>query len=661
MKNTLAVVMLLTCAAAYAQKPPIKFGDIPMADMTMKVYAADTSAAAAVLCDFGTSSLEYSEHDGFQVIFERLRRVKILTKDGLAHAEFTIPLYHNNRGDEETISGLKVVTYNLENGKIVETKAKNDSFFKEKFDQNINFMKIAAVGVREGSIIEITYKVRSDFTFNFQDWAFQSTIPTRWSEYRAKIPEYYDYQKYMQGYVALTIAEQVPANGNIILRSTSPTSQNGRIDYRRDDYRWVAQDVPAFIEEPFTANTSDYISKINFELASIQIPGNSFEQVMGTWQGISTSFWERYNGEINALGMKDNVEAITAGAANDEEKAAKIFSYVRNAIEWDGTKTKYTSNGPRKTLEDKKGNSAEINILLACLLDKAGIRTKPVLISTRDNGFVRETIPVSSQLNYVICLATLGTKEVLLDATDRMLPFGVLPERCLNGSGLVIGKDDFKWVSLQTAVKSRTTFKAEVKLTEDGQITGVLKVDKIGYASARARTSYITRGEAEYLKDFTKKYQHWTISKSEFENTKDINQPFKEVHQVSVNEHATLGGDALYLNPFVIAREVENPFKLADRKYPVDFASPFEELYITQIVMPEGYKIEELPPSKVIALPEGAGRYVYNMNATGTTITLTSGLTINRSLFSQDQYPALREFYNQVIAKQAEQVVLKKK
>ena len=32
-----------------------------------------------------------------------------------------------------------------------------------------------------------------------------------------------------------------------------------------------------------------------------------------------------------------------------------------------------------------------------------------------------------------------------------------------------------------------------------------------------------------------------------------------------------------------------------------------------------------------------------------------------RSIFDQTEYPNLREFYNQVVAKQAEQIVLKKK
>jgi hypothetical protein len=36
-------------------------------------------------------------------------------------------------------------------------------------------------------------------------------------------------------------------------------------------------------------------------------------------------------------------------------------------------------------------------------------------------------------------------------------------------------------------------------------------------------------------------------------------------------------------------------------------------------------------------------------------------LQVNKSLFMQEEYPDLREFYSLVVAKQAEQIVLKKK
>jgi hypothetical protein len=637
-----------------------------MEDMKMTVYPLDSGASAVVLADFGMSSLNYNQTAGFQIDFERIRRVKILNKEGLKHAEFTIALWRDaNNGAEEKLSGLKLVTYNLENGKVVETKVKSDSFFKEKYDKNLTLTKCAWTNVKEGSVIEITYKVKSDFVMNFQDWEFQSEIPVRWSEYRARIPEYFNYQKYMQGYIGLDINDNVTRAGSFVLQSerannVSRLSQE-TVEYSEENFRWAAKNVPAFKEEPFITTSSNYISKINFELAFTRFPNQGTKNYMGTWEDINRSYWDVVKTEINSnAGLKDDVVLVTAGATSDEQKVAMIFDHVRSSVLWDENKRRYPELSPRKAMDIKKGSSADINILLACMLDKAGIAVSPVLLSTRDHGFVREAIPVSTQFNYVVVLAKIGTKSVLLDATDRLLPIGVLPERCLNGNGLVVSSGEPTWVSLQPTVKSRTVYNANVVLAGTGEVKGTLKVDKTGYASARARRKYHSKGEGEYLKEITQD-PVWTFSNGALENVDDINLPFKERYEIAANEAGMASATTIYFNPFITSRANENPFKSEKREYPVDFGNQFEELYVAKIALPEGYVVDELPPSKMLMLPEGAARYTYSLTQQGDVLNFTSSLTINRSIFSQDVYPNLREFYNQVVAKQAEQIVLKKK
>ncbi|MEY4930066.1 MAG: hypothetical protein RI909_790, partial [Bacteroidota bacterium] len=118
---------------------------------------------------------------------------------------------------------------------------------------------------------------------------------------------------------------------------------------------------------------------------------------------------------------------------------------------------------------------------------------------------------------------------------------------------------------------------------------------------------------------------------------------------------------ALYFNPLLLHRIENNPFKLESREYPVDYSSPFERIYMSRISIPEGYVEEEIPQAKVIALPANAGRFTYSITQAGNLINIVNSFQINKSIFSQAEYPNLREFYNQVVAKQTEQIVLKKK
>jgi hypothetical protein len=658
---------------ASAQKPPIKFGDVPMENLTMKSYPKDTSASAVVLADYGESTIFYQQNVGFSLSFERIKRIKILKKDGLEWANLTIALYKSGNTDEK-LTGLKGITYNLENGKVVESKLKNDGIFKENYDANTDLMKVTCPNVREGSVVEISYKVNSEFLSNFQDWDFQTSIPIILSEYRARIPDFFHYDKYMQGYVSLTVADESMAPASIVINgfersggglrsSVQSEATSDKIDFREARYRWVATEVPAFRPEPFMTSLSNYVSRINFELSFVQFPNQPMKRYMGSWKDINDTFSDNpdFGGEVTGNGfLKKTVEEVTAGVATDEEKIVAISNYVKQNMLWDGNQRRYPVSPLRKVFESKKGNSAEINLLLASMLEKANISVRPVLLSTRDHGFLREGIPVSTQFNYVICVAKVKDKAFLLDGTEKLLPSGMLPERCLNGLGLAISKEGFEWVPLNPKFKTRVVTSADLTLSTNGELAGKLKIDGNGYAALRKRKKYLLDGEKEYLKNFIGSHL-WEIKTSEIQNAKDIQNNFIETHDLVVNENMTSAGEIIYLDPFISNAIRANPFKSEQREYPVDFGSPSEETFLFKLTLPENYSVDEIPKSKVMILPENGAKYIYNVVQNGNQVSITSMFQINKSLFSQTEYPHLREFYNQMMAKQAEQIVLRRK
>ena len=294
------------------------------------------------------------------------------------------------------------------------------------------------------------------------------------------------------------------------------------------------------------------------------------------------------------------------------------------------------------------------------MLDKAGFSVDMIALSTRDHGFIRQAYPMRKQLNYVICAVRLEDKTLLLDATEKYLPMDILPERCLNGQGLVVSKLNRGWIDVVSNAKSKTSITAEMMLTDKGDLKGKLQYSRDGYDAYDMRKSYHKDGEEAYLKDFLGT-KTWQVDKSEFQNMKDLKVQAKEIHEVVIPEHASTTGNVIYINPFLEGNMSENPFKLEKREYPVDYGTKQENVYMAKITVPEGYQVDELPPSKIFMMPGNSAKYMYSMNLIGNTITLTSNLQINKSLFIQDEYPNLREFYNQVVAKQAEQIVLKKK
>jgi hypothetical protein len=247
---------------------------------------------------------------------------------------------------------------------------------------------------------------------------------------------------------------------------------------------------------------------------------------------------------------------------------------------------------------------------------------------------------------------------MVLDATDRLLPMGVLPERCLNGRGYIISKENPGWVSL-SAPKSKVGVSVDMKMDSEAKISGALKIYRDGYAARSMRNQYFSKGEEEYVKNFQsgKSYQ---LENPVFMNMDKVHEQAVENYDFVWDENVGAPG-TVFLSPLIYLRETENPFKLEDRKYPVDFGSPFERSYTLKFSIPDNYQVDELPESKVFMLPEGGGRYMYNATVIGNNISITSIFSINRNLYSQVEYANLREFFSVVVAKQAEQIVLKKK
>lgn len=653
-----------------AQRAPVKFGDLSPADFATASGAPD-SAHAVVLVDFGESRIDYESSDGFYLMFERTRRIRILKKDGYEWGNLTIALFREG-SVKESLMGLKAVTYNMEGGQVVETKLKNDAVFEEDADQNLRLVKIAMPNVKVGSIIEFNYKIKSPFIYNFQDWTFQSRIPVRWSEYRTHIPHFFGFTKMMQGYLDLHIdehsREQKAFNHKSFENDAGVGGSNGvniqqqRVDYTDNIDRWVVKDAPAFIEERFMTTTEDYVAKVNFELSSIQMPGQFLKTFNDSWEKLNNNYLKdpAFGGVISGSGFLDEyVKEATEATEDEAGRVQAVYSKVRGMLLWDGQRRKFSEQNLKKVVESKKGSSAEINLMLVNMLRRAGLKANPVLLSTRDHGFVRTESPVSSQFNYVIAAVTVKEKIVLLDATERSLPIHVLPERCLNGDGFMVSEEGYQWIDI-TPVRSRSGASGQLTLSEAGLLTGKVQLSNDGYFGQERRLKYAKHGEDKYVEDLSKEHG-WVVSSRGVENIEKVQEPVKELYDVEFHQTAQKSGDRIYLNPVIVERVERNPFTLETRKYPVDFASPREWIVMMRISIPTGWEIEELPQPRAIVMSGNGAKFSYSLSQSAGTILLTSQLMINKTQFSQEEYPQLREFYAQVVSKHAESIVLKQK
>jgi hypothetical protein len=676
LKYALLCVLITTfCFSITAQDAPIKFGKIDIADLQMKVYPKDTSAEAVVLGDIGRAYFTYTDSEGFQVVYERIRRVKILKKSGYDWATVKVPLFisKNNKGKED-LYDLKGFTYNVENGQIIKEKLEKESIFLDKQDDNHSNKRFTFPKIKEGSIIEYSYKIKSDFFYNFRDWTFQSSIPVVWSEFSATVPDYFSYRQLMQGYEPLAVNELQNGQFSLTLTQagsfdersgsrTPPSSEN--ISTVAKNFRWAMKDIPAIREEPFMTTINDYVSKIEFELSSTQFPGSGFKSYANGWESLNARLLENesFGGQLNrASFLKDMVTLIKVNSKDSLQQISMAYNLIKKSMTWNDAKTFYIDSNLKKALEAKTGNVADINMLLVVLLRELGYDANPVILSTRDNGRISDNTVLLSKFNYVIAQVGLGGKDLFLDATASQTPVGILPIRCLNGQGRLISKNSPRWIKLKSTSKLSETIMSNFTLNADGNAKGDLSVAHLGYSNINERKKYQKDGKDKYVEAYKKDNANWKIEKTEIQNVDDITVPFVAKHDLTVNDFSTVAGDKIYFNPVMYNAQKENPFKNPDRKFPVDFGALVEENFVATYTIPEGYVVEEIPKGAKVSLPDDGGRFTYFIGVGEEgKISISSRIQLKKAMYFAEEYETLRTFYDQIVQKHAEQIVLKKK
>lgn len=665
-------LILMGCfISGFSQSPVMKFGKVGIADLKMTKYEIDTSAPAVVLFDKGKTTFTYNQEKGFQLNYERHVRVKILKKSGYDNATFKINLYQKDDNSEK-ITALKGRTYNLVDGKIVEDKLSDNAVFNEQRDKNHKITTFTMPNIREGSVFEVKYEIASDFLFNLQDWSFQYSIPAKWSEYETTIPEFFVYYQFAKGYIPFFINESDSKSASIVLtykdrtvgRVTKTDYYNETVNFFNKYFHWVCKDVPAFIEEPYMTASDNFISKIEFELAYTQFPQQPRKLYTTTWEGITKNLLDDkdFGGQLEKGHLvKDQVAFINATAKSSEEKMSMAYDYVKNNVRWNNKYLIYTSDNLRTVLNNKTGNVAEINLLLILLLNELGFNADPVVLSTRENGMLYPTHPSLTKLNYLICRVVFNGNEYLLDATDPMLPFNMLPLRCMNGQGRLINKNNPQWVDLLRNEKYISMQNAQVTISENGEISCTLENSGSGYTALEVKSNYKKEGKEAFTKKRKEKLKDWEIDEISFESMDSTKNSYKEKYVMNNQEIAIASSNMIYLNVLLNLGDKENPFKLEKREYPVDFGCPLKDTYLFTYQIPDNYVVESLPQNARVSLPDDAGFFNFNIITNENKIVVTSQLSINNHMFVPTDYPNLKEFFNMVISKYAEQIVLKKK
>lgn len=656
----LCLLAYFGCSSLQAQEPQIKIGAVSYDEVAMTTYEADTSAEAVVLfdkaiIDFGFENIAGGAY--FQITQTRQQRIKILKTSALSRGIVKIPYYRTGTPrSSQIIRSIDGYVYNVANGEVVEEKLSRKDITDESGTKDFYVKQLSFPDVKVGSVIDIEYTIDTPFEVSLrpETWYFQRDIPTQWSEYNITIPGHFYYQMIMGGYLPLHINDQKPIN---------VTMGSSQYDSKGVNYRFVVKDAPAFKDEPYITTEDDYYSKIDFELSSYSLPDIGSKSFSTTWEELDITLAknESFGLQLNRSNfLKDEVKEFNK-IKDPVARSEAVYNYMLQNYKWNEYVGIGASENLRKVYSDKQGSCAELNLLMINLLNECDIKAYPVILSTRKHGKIHTAYPLINRFNYVIAAIPNGEEYTFLDATDPQIPYGGLPERCLNDVGRLINvKGKSVFVQLKTGMEYTQMETIKVQLdAESGVMSADYKVSAGGYLSHNMRETFKDSKPETIAEEIKKQNPDWEISDFKTINQEATDKPFELSYAIKQENVANPG--IIYLDPMLHAKIKENPFKSKIRNFPVDFGHRTMITYSGEFEIPEGFVVDEKPESAMIALPNKGGRFIYNISVDGNLLKVMSQVRLTKPIYYAEEYPYLKEFYNQVVQKHAEQVVLKEK
>ncbi len=641
--------LFLSLNATSAQEaiPQMSYGIVKNVDLQLKNWRADSSVFAVVLGDIGTISMQLvDDYYGFH--FKEFRRLKILKKEGFRYGNIEIPYY--SKDETQRILNIRAQTI-APNGDKFPIDTKTVAYNKVSNDWSVATFTFPEL--TEGCVVEYEYELHSTRSLELREWYFQDKIPTRFSVLNLDILSRYEYIHLLQGKDNLTVT--VPRKDSVPDRVFQT---------------YFAKDLPGLADEQYVTNINNHLTHIHFQLANfIGLNGVKHETVTN-WEKLAAdllknnNFGQKFLKTGNYTQVLEAAKNVVAKGDAAKVKVQKIYDFVNKNIHWNGTYQLMSNNMPNDVWQARNASGADINLTLLALLKDAGIEAFPLLVSTQTHGKVQAEYPVVDQFDHVLILVELaGGQTLTLDAGNTARPMGMPAEQASNGKGWLLKKTEQAWVDIKSTMSSQLLV-GKFEIMPNGLMAGTLGTTYRNHRATEHRNSYDAgsttpeKGRMEYLKI---QNPNWQITEVSCLNLEKKQEPLKETITCSITNAVSSDKNWLFITPILKTDWGINPFKLLNRAYPVEFPGLFTEQYVAEIVIPMGYKVEEMPKDLTLMLPSEAVVFNYQiMNDNNNVLKVAMRLQVNKTTFLPEEYTELKSLFRQVAYKMGQKVTLKR-
>ncbi len=340
-------------------------------------------------------------------------------------------------------------------------------------------------------------------------------------------------------------------------------------------------------------------------LAPISFKMDEYEGSFKSWNDFAKWNYELNKGrDIIPVETYEQIKSLVKDAQTDIEKAKILYEYMQN-------KTRYVSVqlgiGGFQTFPaeyvDKNGygDCKALTNYMYTLLEKVGVKSNYVLVSAGENAPDIITDFPSNQFNHVILCIPQENDTVWLECTSQKQPFGFLGSFTDDRHVLVVGEEGGGLAKTERYGKEINT---RVR-------TATVVVDKEGCAKINMKTVFNglffedRYGIEEYSFEDQKKVLNkiynvpgMSIKLVKYNLNKNRIPSITEIIEMDVNKFSSISSKRMFMKLNLFSGTVNVPEKNDERTLPFEIKRGYTVIDSIHIQIPEGYKVEALPPEK---------------------------------------------------------------
>jgi hypothetical protein len=432
------------------------------------------------------------------------------------------------------------------------------------------------------------------------------------------------------------------------------------------------KDIPAFEEEDFAPPDELLKMRVNFYYGTEKMakPEEFWRNEGKYWTKDLDSFAGHSAAVANQAGQ------VVASTDTPEQKARKIYAYVQriknlNYVSKDGSLEEMVVRASKEkrtvdnVIRNNEGYRDEIARLFWGMARSANLTAYMMRVADRDEYFFQSTVPNPGQLTSEIVAVVLDGKEVFLDPGTPLCPYGLLSWRHNSTQGMRQMPDGGTALavtppaSYKDAIGKRV---GHIVLNDDGSAKGTVAVAWAGEEALTHRLSGLKTDDAGRKKELEDELKAILPSGASVQLDKatgweEPDAQLKANFIIEIPSYASNTGKRMLVPTNMFQTRSRQPFVHGDRKHPVYFNYPYYEMDDTEITFPPAFHMESLADEGTPVKTEYS-LYKVKHSIAGNKVTISRDFAMAGIGFQQKDYPELRKFYNDVNARDSEQLVL---